>query len=103
MENMNRHAANASPKERLLIETMNKRYSTDTLDRHRKELNAAYAESMRILGGKYPEDHDINALYVDAKAGGDLRAHPERRTASPYCLALLYPCYGSFTESRNSP
>ncbi len=66
LENMNRHAVNTSPKEKLLIEAMNKRYSTDTLDRHRKELNAAYAESMRILAEKYPEDHDINVLYVDA-------------------------------------
>jgi tetratricopeptide (TPR) repeat protein len=63
---MNKNRDHGSPKEILLTEVMNQRYSADTLDLHRRELNMAYADGMKMLMKKYPEDLDIAALYVDA-------------------------------------
>ncbi len=63
---MNKNKSNGSAKEMMLTEVMNQRYSADTLDLHRKELNTAYAAGMKMLMKKYPEDLDIAALYVDA-------------------------------------
>ena len=63
---MNKNTANGSLKEMMLTEVMNQRYSADTLDVHRKELNTAYADGMKMMMKKYPEDLDIAALYVDA-------------------------------------
>jgi tetratricopeptide (TPR) repeat protein len=63
---MNRHAAQASPKERKLIEVMNLRYTNDTSDKERKSLNLAYAKGMRQLMREFPEDPDMKMLYVDA-------------------------------------
>lgn len=56
----------ASDKEKDLIEAMNARYSPDSSDKERKNLNASYSKKMQELIGKYPDDHDISALYVDA-------------------------------------
>ncbi len=63
---MNKNRDHGTPKEIMLMEVMNQRYSADTLDIHRKELNIAYADGMNMLMKKYPEDLDIAALYVDA-------------------------------------
>jgi tetratricopeptide (TPR) repeat protein len=63
---MNKNRINGTPKEMLLVEVMNHRYSADTLDIRRKELNIAYADGMKMLMKKYPGDLDIAALYVDA-------------------------------------
>ncbi len=63
---MNKYLAQASPKEKRLIEVMNLRYSTDTNDLNRKALNLAYAKGMHELIKEFPEDADIRILYVDA-------------------------------------
>lgn len=63
---MNKLAANASPKERDLMEAITTRYSSDTTDSRRPELNEIYARHMEKLVEKYPGDLDIKALYVDA-------------------------------------
>lgn len=55
----------ASAKEQDLITAMNQKYSEDTTDSRRPALNRAYSESIRGLIGKYPEDIDIKALYID--------------------------------------
>ncbi|MBC7829005.1 MAG: tetratricopeptide repeat protein [Chitinophagaceae bacterium] len=63
---MNTRNANASEKEKDLIEAMNARYSPDSSDKERKNLNAAYSKKMQALVSKYPDDEDITALYIDA-------------------------------------
>ncbi|HYC27952.1 MAG TPA: hypothetical protein VEB42_04035, partial [Chitinophagaceae bacterium] len=67
LSKMNRAAAFASEKEKDLIAAMNQRYDViDTTDKNRSTLNAAYAEALRPLVKKYPDDIDIKALYTDA-------------------------------------
>jgi len=63
---MNQTAGNSTEKEKDLVNAINKRYSTDTADSKRSELNRAYAVSLAALVKKYPGDADIKALYVDA-------------------------------------
>ncbi len=64
---MNKVATYALPKEKELIAVMQMRYNiNDTSDAQRKELNEAYAEGMKQLMLKYPDDNDIKALYIDA-------------------------------------
>jgi tetratricopeptide (TPR) repeat protein len=62
---MGRLAAQGSPEERELVGVMKQRYDADTADGHRIQLNKAYSEGMKTLIGKYPEDLDIKAMYVD--------------------------------------
>jgi tetratricopeptide (TPR) repeat protein len=67
MEQMNRNKHQASTKEKDLIEAMNKRYDlNDLADQQRKALNEDYAEAMKPLVSKYPDDIDVKALYTDA-------------------------------------
>ena len=58
--------AGAGEREKDLISAMNARYSADTSDSRRAELNHAYSESMHRLVAKYPDDNDVKALYIDA-------------------------------------
>jgi tetratricopeptide (TPR) repeat protein len=66
LKRMNEESDHASPKEKQLMEAMNKRYAADPSDRERRALNEAYARSMMGLANEYPEDPDINVLYIDA-------------------------------------
>ena len=67
IEMMNRNAEHATPKERDLINAMNRRYDlADTSDKQRNELNVNYAAALQPLIAKYPNDFDIKALYTDA-------------------------------------
>ncbi|MCF2446561.1 hypothetical protein L0657_21570 [Dyadobacter sp. CY345] len=66
LNNMNEKVGLTTSKEKSLIEIMNYRYSPDLTDSKRKELNLAYAASMRELTLSFPDDDDIKALYVDA-------------------------------------
>jgi len=64
---MNNAIAYASAKEKEMIEVMQTRYNIDdATDAQRKQLNEAYAEGMKQLMIKYPDDNDIKALYIDA-------------------------------------
>ena len=63
---MNQHAAQATAREKRLIEVMNLRYSSDTNDIQRASLNMAYARGMHELVLLFPSDPDIRILYVDA-------------------------------------
>lgn len=65
LEQMNQ-AIPGTEKEKDLVQAMNERYSTDTSDSKRSELNRAYATSLAALIKKHPADADIKALYVDA-------------------------------------
>lgn len=67
LETMNRIAAQAPAKEKDLIQAMNRRYNAaDPSDKERKALNSYYAEALKPLENKYPDDMDIKALYTDA-------------------------------------
>ena len=64
---MNFNAANASSREKELINAMKMRYNpADASDKQRKELNGRYGAAMKLLVTKYPDDPDVKALYVDA-------------------------------------
>lgn len=66
LEEMNRRALGVSGREKELVEVIGRRYSADTSDSERKQLNRAYASGLGGLIRKYPEDVDIKALYIDA-------------------------------------
>jgi tetratricopeptide (TPR) repeat protein len=65
LDEMNALASHANAKEKDLISALNARYSTDTTDSRRTELNGAYSAAMKRLIGIYSEDNDIKALYID--------------------------------------
>jgi tetratricopeptide (TPR) repeat protein len=58
--------AKATRKERELIEALALRY-TDDPAAERAPLDAAYAEAMRRLHGKYPDDADVATLFAAAR------------------------------------
>ncbi|WP_333877574.1 tetratricopeptide repeat protein [Flavobacterium sp.] len=55
----------ASDKEKALIQAMAKRYTAKPVE-DRSSLDEAYAAAMKKVAQQYPEDHDINALYVES-------------------------------------
>jgi tetratricopeptide (TPR) repeat protein len=57
-------AAGASPREQALIGALLQRYSGDP--KHRKSNDRAYADAMRAVHAKFPEDQDIAVLYVES-------------------------------------
>jgi hypothetical protein len=59
------NSAHANPREADLISALNNRYSNDTSDSHRPQLNHAWSQAVRSLIAKYPDDNDIKALYID--------------------------------------
>lgn len=65
LEQMNSLAPGAGERERDLILAMNARYSSDTSDSRRAQLNRDYSEAMKTLIRKYPDDNEIKALYID--------------------------------------
>ena len=65
LDRMNALASTAGNKEKDLIAALNHRYSTDTTDSRRTELNTAYSQATKALIAKYPGDNDIMALYID--------------------------------------
>ena len=65
LDRMNALAPTASAKEQDLIAALNHRYSADTTDSHRTQLNNAYSLATKALITKYPSDNDIKALYID--------------------------------------
>lgn len=56
----------ATPVEKGLIRAMAIRYTADSADITRKQLNENYAEAMKALYEQYPANPDIQALYADA-------------------------------------
>jgi tetratricopeptide (TPR) repeat protein len=56
--------ANASPREQALIEALSKRYTGNPADRQAND--KAYAEAMRDVHQRFPDDHDIAMLYVES-------------------------------------
>ncbi|TDE15392.1 tetratricopeptide repeat protein [Dyadobacter psychrotolerans] len=66
LQTMNRNMENASEKEKYLIKAMNIRYDASRGGSSVKTSDAAYAEELKGLIDKYPDDQDIKTLYVDA-------------------------------------
>ena len=58
--------AKATPKEQALIDAIQPRYVEDFEVKKRVEQDRAYAEAMRKLYQKYPDDLDVGTLYGDA-------------------------------------
>ena len=63
---MRRHSGRVSVKERVLIDVMSKRYSTDMSNADRETLNRSYAAALEAAANRFKDDHDITALYIDA-------------------------------------
>ncbi|MGH9350103.1 MAG: hypothetical protein ACRD26_22845 [Vicinamibacterales bacterium] len=57
-------AAGATPREQALIEALSKRYTGDP--QHRQVNDQAYAEAMRQVHRRFPDDLDIAMLYVES-------------------------------------
>ena len=57
--------AKATEKERALIDALALRYSTDT-KAERAPFDRAYADAMRTVAARFPDDADVNALYAAA-------------------------------------
>ncbi|HEY2560142.1 MAG TPA: hypothetical protein VGI48_10580 [Caldimonas sp.] len=55
----------ARPKERALIEALEKRYSADPKV-ERPALDAAYADAMKAVSARYPQDDTLRTLYVES-------------------------------------
>lgn len=58
--------ATASPKEADMIRALQVRYIENFDPGNRRLQDQAYADSMKTLAAKYPDDLDINTLYADA-------------------------------------
>lgn len=58
-------SSDCTERERDLIDAMAKRYPTKVVD-DRTPFDQAYAEALGKLHEKYPEDHDIAAMYAEA-------------------------------------
>jgi tetratricopeptide (TPR) repeat protein len=58
-------AGRANAKERMLIEALAARYSDDPA-MARAQLDAAYADAMERVQARYPWNHDVAVLYVEA-------------------------------------
>src|SRR6266496_2504705 len=59
------NAANASPVERALINALAKRYANPQPE-DRSGLDRAYADAMREVWKKFPDDPDVGALFAEA-------------------------------------
>lgn len=66
VDKMNRFAAHATPREQALMQTLSVRYEADTTQARRIQLNTRYADALRDVARQYPEDADIQALFIDA-------------------------------------
>jgi tetratricopeptide (TPR) repeat protein len=60
-----KNAANASPVERALMDALAKRYA-DPQPEDRSELDRAYANAMREVWKKYPNDPEVGALFAES-------------------------------------
>lgn len=104
VEKMKERKEAATEKEKDLIEAMAARYSSDVSDKQRKPLNAAYSKKMQQLLKKYPDDHDISALYIDAV----MLEHPwsfwnNDGTSKPWTPELVSLCETILQKNHEQP
>jgi tetratricopeptide (TPR) repeat protein len=62
----NQFASTVTAFEKELIDVMTVRYTTDSTDANRKQLNEAYTAKMKQLAQKFPSNAEALALYADA-------------------------------------
>ena len=65
LELAQKNAGNAAPVEQALIDALAKRYANPQPE-DRSELDRAYADAMREVWKKYPNDPDVGALFAEA-------------------------------------
>jgi tetratricopeptide (TPR) repeat protein len=65
LELASKNAGNATPVERALIDALGKRYANPQPE-DRSPLDRAYADAMREVWRKYPNDPDVGALFAEA-------------------------------------
>jgi tetratricopeptide (TPR) repeat protein len=65
IESARRLAARATPRERALIDALAKRYQ-EQAPADRAPLDKAYADAMRAVASRYPDDAEVATLYADA-------------------------------------
>ena len=104
LERMNALADKAPVKEKDLISAIGLRYSGDTADSHRGQLNKDYSERMRALAGKYPDDRDIKALFID----GVMTEHAwdmwdSKGLPRPWTAELVKDCSGILAADPYHP
>ncbi len=88
--------SNASNSERDYINALARRYSRDE-GQDRKALDSAYADAMRELAARYPQDDDAQTLYAAALMNlrpwnywqGDGKSYPETAEVVPVLEAVL--------------
>jgi len=66
LEKAQKYSKHASPAEQDYIAALAKRYSSTPESADREQLNQAYADAMRELMKKYPDDMDAATLYAEA-------------------------------------
>ena len=66
LQSMNNYTQAATEKEQALIKAMQQRYSADTSNTDRPQLDSNYAAAMRLLTKQFTGDDDVKALYIDA-------------------------------------
>lgn len=96
------HSATASEKEQGLIQALKKRYSNDFTNADRKQLDMNYEIALLSLKKKYPDDHNITALYIDAmmlQHKWDFWNHDG--TPRPWTKALVSECEKVLTSSKH--
>ena len=59
-------SSTANDLEKSLIDAMSVRYTADSADATRAQLNQAYTDKMKIVYEKFPTNPDAQALYADA-------------------------------------
>jgi len=102
---MNGSIGHTSAKERDLINAMNRRYNVnDAADKQRKRLNEDYAEALKPLVAKYPDDLDIKAFYLDAV----MLVHPwsfwnNNGTPKPWTPELVQYCKDILKQEPHHP
>lgn len=104
LQSMERKSSMASGKEKDLIQAMQQRYFIKGDNGQRKSLNRRYAEAMKNLISKYPDDLDVRALYVDAI----MLEHPwnfwnNDGSPKPWTPELIPICEGILKKNPNHP
>ena len=66
INNANKFAERLSPFEKALINAMTVRYTSDSTDVSRVQLNQRYTDEMKIVYDKFTSNPDAQALYADA-------------------------------------
>ncbi len=66
LQSMNKSTGMLTEKEQGLIKAMQQRYSNDSTNADRPQLDSAYAAALKSLIKIYPADDDIKGLFIDA-------------------------------------